>query len=182
MTQSSTGELDRIALNGVVTPVAQLGATASPVGIVQGHDGNLWVSEAGAIARVTPQGSITAYRLAVPEAGTLRIVNGSGGDLWFTEQTAGAVGHISLKGRITMLPALLNQPTGIVEGPDGHMWVAEEGAGRIDRVDGNSLTAFTVPQSGSEPEDIVAGPGRTLWFTDFHTGLVATFSADAPAG
>ncbi len=63
-----------------------------------------------------------------------------------------------MKGAITMLPAILDQPTGIVEGPDGHMWVAEEGAGRIDRIDGTTPTPFAVAPAGSAPEDIVAGP------------------------
>jgi virginiamycin B lyase len=173
--------MDRVGVDGTVTPVAQLGSQSSPIGIVQGGDGNLWVAEAGAIARVTPQGAVTTYRLAVPAAGTLRIVNGTGSDLWFVEQTAGAVGKISLKGTISMLPALVNEPTGIVAGADGHMWVAEEGAGRIDRIDGNTLTPFAVSTQSSAPEDIVAGPQRTLWFTDFHTGQVASFSVDRPA-
>jgi streptogramin lyase len=58
--------------------------------------------------------------------------------------------------------------------------MAVSAAGRIDRIDGNTQTAFTVPQAGSAPEDIVAGLGRALWFTDFHTGQVATFLSRRP--
>jgi virginiamycin B lyase len=182
VTQYGTGVVDRISTSGTATAVAHLGPDSAPAGITTGADGNLWIAAKSAIVRMSPQGAVTSFPLPDQVGGALRIVRGIGGDLWFVEEQGGHVGRITTAGAIRLLPQILDAPTGIVEGPDGHMWVAEQGDGRIDRLDGNRFTSFTVGSYSDGPEDIVVGPGRTLWFTEFVAGNVGWFSVPSPVG
>lgn len=179
ITQNGSGVVDRVSVAGTITPVANLGADSGPVGIVQGADGNLWIAEDSAIARVTPQGVVTTFPLPDSHVGTLRIVNGVNGDLWFVEERGQRAGYITPAGKISLLPQILDQPTGIVEASDGHMWVTEQGDGRIDRIDGSHITPFALDTFSAGPEDLVVGPNHTLWFTEFNASGVGWFSVDA---
>jgi virginiamycin B lyase len=179
ITQNGTGEVDRMSADGTITPVANLGPDSSPIGIVAGVDGNLWIAEGSAIARLTPQGVVTTFPLPDENVASLRIVNGVHGDLWFVEEQGERVGYITPAGKVSLLPQILDAPPGIVEASDGHMWVTEQGDGRIDRIDGSHVTPFSVGTFSAGPEDLVAGPGHTLWFTEFNAGSVGWFSVDA---
>src|SRR5262252_8885108 len=62
------------------------GPAALPSGIVEGSDGNLWVTEAGrgSIARLTPSGQLTEF--PVPGAVNLnKITLGPDGKIWFID-------------------------------------------------------------------------------------------------
>lgn len=179
ITESGSGEVDRMSVAGTITRVANLGADSSPIGIVAGGDGNLWIAEDSAIARLTPQGVVTTFPLPDENVATLRIVNGVQGNLWFVEEQGERVGYITPAGKVTLLVTILDAPTGIVEASDGHMWVTEQGDGRIDRIDGSHITPFSVGTFSAGPEDLVVGPGHTLWFTEFNAGSVGWFSVDA---
>ncbi len=95
------------------------------------------------------------------------------------EEQGERVGYITPAGKVSLLPQILDAPTGIVEASDGHMWVTEQGDGRIDRIDGSHITTFSVGTFGAGPEDLVVGPDHTLWFTEFNAGSVGWFSVDA---
>jgi virginiamycin B lyase len=180
VSESGTGVVDRVGFDGAVTVVAHLPADSAPFGIAAGANGDLWVTEDTSIARVTASGVVSQFPLHEFGAGTLRIVAGTGNAMWFVEQKTGRVGYVTADGTVKHLPQILDQPTGIARGADGHMWVAEEGAGTIDRVDGEQLTRFVVTTPSSGPEDLAPGPGRTMWFTEFNTGEVGSFSVDHP--
>jgi virginiamycin B lyase len=56
----------------------------------------------------------------------------------------------------------------ITKGPDGNLWFTEGGAGKIGRMTPNGhFTEFDIPTPGSSPIDIVVGPDKALWFTEF---------------
>ena len=89
------GAIGRITPSGVVTEFS-VGLTnnASPVSIVTGPDGNLWLtattSTGGEIGRITPTGVITEYlvpnnTIAGFTSSPSGITEGLNNDLWFTD-------------------------------------------------------------------------------------------------
>ena len=182
VTENGGDVVDRITAGGILTEAADLGGGTSPVGIVEGPDGNLWVAESSGIARVTPAGAVTQYALS-PGVGALRIVDGTGDDLWFVEEQGGRAGRIDIGGHITLLSTTFNQPTGIALDNSGAVWIAEQGAGTIDRVTSQGdVVRYAVDSPSAEPEDLVAAPDGTMWFSEFGSGEVGRFMTAHPTG
>ena len=157
-------------------------SSSYPVGIVEGSDHNLWLTEElpdqlevfnptnnsstliGLTAGIAPQG-ITA---------------GPDGNIWFTE----AFGHNG-NGQIAMVnpttqvvtefPALPNAnsyPTHIVAGPDGNLWFTETSTvghkaqiGMINPTT-HAISEFPLPNPNSEPYGITVGSDGNLWFAE----------------
>ncbi len=129
----------RVTLKPKITPYA-LPAHSNPGGVVTGPDGNLWTTElwGAVIDRLTPSGELTSYQL----------------------------------------PGLSGFPNYITVGPDHALWFTvapneDEGTGQgIGRITTSGQFSFwpipTIFDSPDSPQDIIAGPRDTLWFT-FHT-------------
>lgn len=129
--------------------------------LVQGPDGNMWVTTGGGgkdVARITPAGEVKEFNLeAVTPSG---ITVGPEGKLWITRN--GAVISFSPADpegtkKLFEIAAIGTQHS-IVLGPDKNLWVAtNEKIVRIPPADPSKFTEF--PVAGLAPKDIdVAGP------------------------
>ena len=110
---------------------------SNPGGVVKGPDGNLWATElyAGVIDRLTPSGAVTPFHLKGIKGFPNYITVGPDGALWFTVEPNTEDDTGQGIGRLTT-------------GGKYNFWPLHE--------------IFGSPVS---PQDIVAGPGNTLWFT-----------------
>jgi streptogramin lyase len=95
--------------------------------IVEGPDGNMWVTVAAGgkdVARITPAGEVKEFEVAAVAAPS-GIAKGPEGKLWITFD--GGVASFSPSspetGTETAIPAIKGGAS-IVAGPDGNMWVA----------------------------------------------------------
>lgn len=144
-------------------------------GIAVDSNGDLWFTESsgqGAIGRITPQGTITEFPLS-SSGSPGSIVLGPDGDLWFGEtgrfKEVGnqAIGKITPDGRISEFPlADRNYFSGLAlaAGSDGNVWfTAGSAIGKI--APSGQITEFAL-QSNSIAEQIAAGPGGDMWFTE----------------
>jgi virginiamycin B lyase len=89
------------------------------------------------------------------------------GALWFTEVGRGAIGRITLQGRLSEFPLAHADadPDNLVIGPDGNLWFTETAANAIGRITlGGAITEFPLPQIW-HPNSIAAGTDASLWFT-----------------
>jgi streptogramin lyase len=148
-------------------------ASAEPLLIVAGPDGNLWFTEysAGKIGLITPAGVITEFVTGVTKE-VPGIAVGPDGNLWFTEAGADRIGRITVTGTVTEFPLPMTGsfPDEITRGPDGNLWFTEQHASRIGRVTPAGVFAeFSIPTASSEPAGIVTGQDGNLWFAE-HTG------------
>lgn len=113
--------------------------------IVNGPDGNLWITQGGAtnaIARMTTAGTITEFALSTADAQPLGIARGNDGAIWFTEEKASRIGRITTSGAISEYPTPTAnaEPWGIAslagECATGHgrIWFTEAAANKIGRL------------------------------------------------
>lgn len=126
----------RVTVKPTITAYS-LPAHSNPGGVVKGPDGNLWATEGwtGVIDRLTPSGELTPYRLAELSGFPNYITVGADHALWFTVEP--------------------NE-----EDDTG------QGIGRITTSGQFSFWPIpTIFGSPDSPQDIVAGPRDTLWFT-----------------
>jgi len=128
----------------------------------------------------------------IPTAYTqpLGITAGPDGNLWFTEGSPAGqhdhIGRITPAGAITEfpLPSQGSGPYGITTGSDGNLWFTEQ-SGTIGRITtGGDVSEFTIPTVPSTPQGfaITAGPGDTIWFTEFQGNKIGRLHlADIPS-
>ncbi len=124
--------------------------------LVQGPDGNMWVTTGGGgkdVARITPAGAVTEYAVeAVTPSG---ITVGPEGRIWIT-RNGGVVSFEPANPEGTKQVTnigLIGATHSIVLGPDGNLWVATEN--RLVKVPpSNPATATEVPIAGLSPKDI----------------------------
>jgi streptogramin lyase len=167
---------------GLLALVAAAPATAAPAvsgefsvpglgsnnKLVEGPDGNMWVTTGGGgkdVARITPAGEVKEFNLeAVTPSG---IAVGPEGKLWITRN--GAVISFSPadpEGSKTLFAiAEIGTQHSIVRGPDNNLWVAtNDKVLRIPPSDPTKFTKFEFP--GLAPKDIDTA-GSLLVIADF---------------
>ncbi len=155
----------------VITEFPLASGGASPVGLVAGADGNLWVAEAASnsIARVTPSGASTEFSLPTANSAPLFLAAGPDGNVWFTEHDGSRIGKITPAGAISEFATLTggSGPAGITAGPDGNLWFTESLVDQIGRITtAGVITEFPVPTPFSGVGGITAGADGNLWFTE----------------
>jgi streptogramin lyase len=140
------------------------GLTETNNKIVEGSDGNMWVtvnSGANDVARITPSGAVQEFALKdgvkeieAPEG----IARGPQGELWVTENEGVAKFLPSNPPAATFTEIVqVKGGASIVAGPDGNMWVATEGT-VIKFPPSNPAANQQIPVGGLAPKDIdVAG-------------------------
>lgn len=146
--------------------------------IVQGPDGNMWVTTnvTDGVARITPAGDVTQFTLPNDAFG---IAVGPDGNLWVSS----AVGVIKVPpanpaGFTTFTGIGLNGGKGIVKGPDGKMWVA--GTNQLISFDpaNPNGTADSTTILNLAPHGMSVGSDGLLWIAD---GNGKVYSATATA-
>jgi virginiamycin B lyase len=154
-------------------------------GVAAGPDGAIWSagwgsSTGNAVARTTVAGETTVYPITFTGSsrpGTGLSV-GPDGAMWFVDTGTKSIGRICVNVSVTCelvgdvseypLPPLDTLPTSMVAGGDGGMWFAAGSIiGRVNTASASLGSITTHPiKSGNAAQEITAGPGATLWFTE----------------
>ena len=177
-TEVATNKIGRMTTSGTGFTEFSIPTTNSlPRAITPGPDGSLWFLEgAGKVGRITTAGVVTEFPIAWNSSPT-DIVAGADGNLWFVESGTATIGRITTAGVITEF-VTSGTLFGIGAGPDGNVWFTA--ASKIGRVTpAGVITRFSVPSSGSNVLDIVAGPEGALWFVEQLTGRVGRAGSKA---
>ena len=142
-------------------------------GIAKGPDGNTWFvdpcSGADLIGKITPTGTITEYPTPAGDpGGIIDIVAGPDGNMWFVDQS-GAVGKVTTAGAVTEF-SLADTAYGIAAGPDGNLYVPTfYGVWRVTT--SGTETKFQDNADIQPRLDIVLGPDKQMWITDYFGDL-----------
>ncbi len=153
------------------------GGVGSNNDIVEGPDGNMWVTleATNGVARITPAGVVTEFPLANTSFG---IAVGPDGNLWVST----TIGVIKVPpgdpANPTAFDVGLADGRGIVAGPDGKMWVAGTGELVSFSPADPEGTDDPTPIAGLAPHGMTVGSDGLLWIAD---GNGKVFSATATA-
>ncbi|MHB8233932.1 MAG: virginiamycin B lyase family protein [Solirubrobacteraceae bacterium] len=182
-TDPGTSKIGRVSPAGEIEEFGSvLLPNMKPQEITAGADGNLWFSdtEASAIGRVTPAGVVEEFTPGL-EAGAkpTALTVGPDGNVWFIDQSSPqpAVGRVTPDHVITEFTQGLSGglPLDIVAAADGNLWVfqGQPGGSSMARVTtAGAITEFTSglsPTGGQRGGALVAGPDKSLWFTETNT-------------
>jgi streptogramin lyase len=157
---------------------------SSPVEIVTGPDGNLWITDEGlnAILVASPSGHVIAkHRLRTAPWG---IAVGPDKNIWFTEFEAGRIARMTTSGTLREfpLPSPSSGPLNVAAGPDGNVWFTESGGGAWNVVgkigymttDGSVILDFPTPPGANSPlshvHNLAFDAKGVLWYTKFNIG------------
>src|SRR5262249_6381607 len=157
-------DTDRITEFSVPTPGAQ------PYGIVEGPDGNLWFTEAGAnqIGRInSPTGINQEFPLDSSGSGPGQgITRGPDSQPWvnltgtnkigvMNPTTGKMIGGYSVPTASAGLAQIVSDPA------DGSLWFTETAADKVGRIDPTTkaVAEFTVPTAAAAPGAIVVERG-----------------------
>jgi virginiamycin B lyase len=163
---------------GVTTRFVYPGTTETPVSMVTGPDGALWLADdspPAAIERYRPGGGLTTYPI---RGAAVSMVDGPDGAVWFTNIGWNSIGRITPAGEVLefALPAGAG-PYGMTLGPDNALWFAEQGIGAIGRITTrDEFQQYLIPRpsgrkalaanSTPAPRSVTVGPEGAIWFTD----------------
>ncbi len=151
--------------------------------IVQGPDGNLWITTdemTPSIVRMTPDGTATRFTPGGMTQSANSITVGPDGALWAAEATAvlridpanpNAAAQTSLGG--------LTGGQGITTGQDGNVWMT--GTNTIVKIPPAAPATFTTSAiAGLSPKAMATGSDGTLWIADASGRIIST-TTSAPA-
>lgn len=149
--------------------------------IIEGPDGNMWVTLSGPVkdvAKVTPAGAVTEYDLGVE--GASGIARGPEGSLWITEN--GGVTKFSPASpegsKVTTPIGAIATFHSIVLGPDGNLWVAtSENLVRVPPANPAGAKAFPVAELSPRDIDVA---GSLLVIADFSSRVLTATTAEPP--
>ena len=147
--------------------------------IIEGPDGNMWVTleNANGVARITPAGAVTEFPLANTAFG---IAVGPDNNVWVST----TIGVIKVPpgdpGNPTAYDVGLTDGRGIVAGPDGKMWVAGTNQlvsfGLADPEGTDDSTAI----AGLAPHGMGVGSDGLLWIADGNGRVISATAAATP--
>jgi virginiamycin B lyase len=169
----SNGTVGHRAKNGKITHFKAGPSDAALAGIVQGPDGNLWITEFARgshlfdqVLRMNARGKVKAFTVGQgPEA----ICVGPDGALWFTEAGSNAIGLLTTAGKYVdhKIPGSNAETAGIAAGPDRAVWFTDATSGaQIGRVTMTGrIFRFGVNSISSDFANIALGPDGAMWFT-----------------
>jgi virginiamycin B lyase len=150
--------------------------------IVEGPDGNMWVTLEGTqgtngVARITPAGNVTEFPLPNTSYG---IAVGPDDNLWVST----TIGVIKVPpadpGNATPYNVGLSNGRGIVAGPDDKMWVTgTDQLVSFDVADPEG-TADSTAIAGMAPHGMSVGSDGLLWIADGNGRVISATAADTP--
>jgi streptogramin lyase len=151
-------------------PGATIRFSGNVTAIVDGSDGNLWISTGfpSTLTSINPTThEITSYAIPGVPGG---IVVVPGGDIWYTDTTNGAIGDFSMKThKATEYPlaTTTSDPTSIILGPDGKLWFVETSASNVGMINplNHAITEMATPTPNSAPSSIATTGGK-LYFSE----------------
>jgi virginiamycin B lyase len=170
---------------GRITPTGQITQNFAPGGtdLAVGADGNLWTALGNTVERITPGGVVTNYAIPTPNAQAGSITAGADGNIWFEETSTDTLGRINpTTGAITEFPLFqgafysATDYGGLTAGPDGNVWFVSPIFYQIGKITpGGTVTEYTLPSNGNQPEQITAGPDGNVYITQptYNAGRVA---------
>ncbi len=168
---SGSNAIGKITPQGAVTefPASADGSVELSEGIVTGSDGDVWFTAwdgdgNGQIDRMTTSGKVTTFPI---DDDPYDMTLGPDGNLWVDGDSS--VDRVTPQGVVTefQLPSE-DSPFGITAGPDGALWFGVDGEtnnlGQITT--SGAITEFALPSATSDDylNNIVAGPGNSLWY------------------
>ncbi len=173
-------KIGRVSPDGTITEYPVPTPGAGPYQIAVGPAGTIWFTEynTAKIGLVTSRGQVREIALPRPGSGGNGITAGPDGTIWtadgrgyLVQLTARHVGRVRLPG--SGVPFAVAAPAGQV------VYVSElTGYYEYSRLllasrPGHPATpALTLPSALSNIDALAAGPGGSVWFTDFGTGQV----------
>jgi len=175
-TANADSWIGQITTSGTITQFAAgdcgpRGLPVQPGAIAAGPDGNLWYTvdapaHCNELGRITTSGSVTMF--TIPAQAT-DIAAGPDGNMWFT--SASGVGEINpTTGSVGMWNT--NAPgTSIAPSPCANDLWFTSGSGSVGKITTSGTESmYSLPTSGSDPDDITAGLGGTVWLTEPNGG------------
>ena len=150
--------------------------------IVEGPDGNMWVTLEGTagtngVARITPAGNVTEFPLANTSYG---IAVGPDDNLWVST----AIGVIKVPPEDPDNPTPydigLTDGRGIVAGPDDQMWVAGKDQLVSFGVADPEGTDVSTPITNLTPHGMSVGSDGLLWIADGNGRVISATAAAVP--
>lgn len=164
-----------------ITPVAH----PDPEGITVGPDNQIWftLKGDGRLAQIDTKFHVveqfgTGYTGSAPE----QITGGPQGKLWFTDPGTNAIesldpssGHVFDQFTI---PTANSGAWGITaDSANGKIWFTEKDANKIGVLDVSTktITEYSLPNPGAQPEGIVVGSDHAIWFAESNAGAIGRF-------
>jgi virginiamycin B lyase len=171
-------------------------ASAAPLGITLGPDGNLWFTEQAAnnVAKVTPAFAFTEHGLGSTTYTPQWITPGPDGNFWFTEPSPSAGNDVAKSTTAFTITQYLadngsnRNMGGITLGPDGNLWFTEVTSpthnpptfvaklGKITTSGTVTLYTVTTHSTAFALGGIVAGPDGNLWFDESSDNKIGVMS------
>ncbi|HYH51711.1 MAG TPA: hypothetical protein VEG38_19375, partial [Acidimicrobiia bacterium] len=144
---------------------------------------------AGAQSGPQPRcGTLTTYELPGVTPGAVAVEED--GSVWFTDPKAGALGHMTVAGKVTrrFISAQLSQ---LVRAPNGDLWGIDRGGNSVWQISpGKEPRRHPVPTAtgregagsggpyGSGLSDIAVGAGGNVWFVETEADKVGRITPD----
>lgn len=164
--------------------------------IVNGPDGNLWLTGGLGVARIVPStGAVTEYDAMndwgiTGNSALVSITPGPDGNLWVTHYDTflgtSSLLKISTSGVLLnqyFLPNGATQPYDVVAGPDGNMWYTGYSTNVVGKMTtSGAVTEYTVPTANTGPHHITLGGDGNLWFTGWTNNTGNSINKITPAG
>jgi streptogramin lyase len=150
--------------------------------IVEGPDGNMWVTLEGTagtngVARITPAGNVTEFPLANTSYG---IAVGPDDNLWVSTTIGVIMVPPGDPDNPTPYDVGLTDGRGIVAGPDGQMWVAGKDQLVSFGVADPEGTDVSTPIPNLAPHGMSVAPDGLLWIADGSGRVISATAAATP--
>lgn len=171
------------SFTGAQTTAGSLGPGYAQFGIIDGHDGYMYIAEAAAsdVTRIkeTAFGAAGTYATTSSAYG---LVYGPDGKIWIAEQ-GGYVQPLTPGPTPSMGPSIAasGTPTALAVGSDGNIWVAAHGFIDVIQTSGSVANTYAVPSSLGGTSGIAPGSDGALWFTG-SGGLTGGIGRITPSG
>lgn len=160
---SATADFAKVTPDGTVTSYDSP-EVSNPKGIKYTPDGRLWVTQSGGVAYFTPADPTAARAVTISGLNDPRAITfGPDGNLWTA--SGDRAFRIALDGRSVAFRVDGMGARGITGGKDGKIYIADFGSQRIVALTTDGRVAETYRANGG-PQEVAAGPGNQVAFTD----------------